>query len=72
MAKRTSKVLPGHELQLTSVKVHPHVQAQFQEESLHSISFQKLVNRAMHMYANNLEFRQLILNYTVLVPSGSL
>lgn len=71
MAKQR-KTLPEHTLKLTSVKVHPYVLQQFQEKSLHTISLQKLVNRAMAMYSSDMSFRSLILGYTNLVPSGSL
>lgn len=69
---KISKVLPEHKLGLTSVKVHPHVLEQFQQESLNKISLQKLVNRALHLYSNDPNFRRIILSYTALVPSGSL
>ena len=71
MAK-LSKVLPDHELKLTSVKVHPHVMKQFKEQSIHSIGLQNVVNRSLHLFANDADFRNIILNYTALLPSGSL
>ena len=69
---KSSKVIPGHSLQLTSVKMHPHVMRQFQEKALNLITLQKLVNRSLHLFANDPEFRKTILSYTVLLPSGSL
>ena len=69
---KVTRVLPEHELKLTSVKVHPHVMRQFKEEALNVIGLQSIVNRSLHLYANNETFRQTILNYTALLPSGSL
>lgn len=69
---KISKVPPEHELALTSCKVHPFVLRQFQEQSLHKITLQKLLNRAMALYTYDKEFRATILGYTALVPSGSL
>lgn len=69
---KISRVLPEHKLQLTSVKVHPHVMKQFKEVSIHSIGLQNVVNRSLHLFANDPAFRDIILNYTALLPSGSL
>lgn len=71
MANKT-KVLPEHELKLTSVKVHPHVMEQFKKQSLNIIGLQNVVNRSLHLYANDPTFRNIILGYTALLPSGSL
>jgi hypothetical protein len=69
---KRSKVLPGHELALSSVKVHPHILKRFQEQAIHRITFQSLVNRALHLYNEDIEFRRTITSCTALIPSGSL
>lgn len=71
MARR-SKVPPDHELKLSSVKVHPHVLSLFQEQAIHKITFQSLVNRSLHLYSSNEDFRKVIISCTDLIPSGSL
>lgn len=71
MAKK-SKVPIGHELTLSSVKIHKHVLQRFQTQAIHSLSLQKLVNRALYLYVEDPSFRRTITSCTALVPSGSL
>lgn len=69
---RKTKVIPGHQLILTSVKAHPKVLEDFQDASYKLITLQSLVNRSMHLFAHDKEFQKIILSYNKLLPSGSL
>jgi hypothetical protein len=61
------------DLILTSVKVHGDIFEEFKMASIkNKFLFQKLVNRAMHLYLNSDEFRNQIHNHNALVMSGSL
>ena len=58
---------------LTSVKVHGDVFEEFKVASIkNKFNLQKLLNRAMHLYLNNDEFKNQIHNHNALVMSGSL
>lgn len=69
---RKTKVIPGHELKLTSVKLHEKVFEDFQDASYKLITLQALVNRAMHLFTHDENFKKTILSYNKLLPSGSL
>ena len=61
------------DLILTSVKVHGDIFEEFKMASIkNKFLFQKLVNRAIHLYLNSDEFRNQIHNHNALVMSGSL
>lgn len=60
-------------LKLTSVKIHQDIAENFKIESARTgFSLQKLVNRTMHLFMNEPEFRTRIMSYTNLATSGSL
>jgi hypothetical protein len=60
-------------LKLTSVKVADNLFQDFKISSIkHKFNLQKLVNRAVHLYLNDEEFRKKIHNHTELTVSGSL
>mgnify|MGYP003627501897 FL=1 len=60
-------------LKLTSVKVADNLFQDFKISSIrHKFNLQKLVNRAVHLYLNDEEFRKKLHNHTDLTVSGSL
>ncbi len=60
-------------LKLTSVKIHQDIAENFKVESARTgFSLQKLVNRTMHLFMNEPEFKTKIMSYTALATSGSL
>jgi hypothetical protein len=60
-------------LKLTSVKVADNLFQDFKISSIkYKFNLQKLVNRAVHLYLNDEDFRKKIHNHTELVVSGSL
>lgn len=60
-------------LKLTSINIHEDLRDNFQVDIVKTkFTLQKLVNRAMHMYLNDEEFKNKLLNYNILVDSGSL
>ena len=60
-------------LKLTSVKVADNLFQDFKISSIrHKFNLQKLVNRSVHLYLNDEEFRKRIHNHTDLTISGSL
>tara|TARA_R110001592_G_C12801792_1_gene717041 strand:+ start:145 stop:333 length:189 start_codon:yes stop_codon:yes gene_type:complete len=60
-------------LKLTSVKVADNLFQDFKISSIkYKFNLQKLVNRAVHLYLNDEEFRKKIHNHTELTVSGSL
>ena len=60
-------------LRLTSVKLVDHVFEDFKISSIrHKFNLQKLVNRTIHLYLEDEEFRKQIHNHTDLAVSGSL
>ena len=60
-------------LKLTSVKVADNLFQDFKISSIkHKFNLQKLVNRAVHLYLNDEDFRKQIHNHTELTISGSL
>ncbi len=60
-------------LKLTSVKVADNLFQDFKISSIkYKFNLQKLVNRAVHLYLNDEDFRKKIHNHTDLAVSGSL
>lgn len=60
-------------LKLTSVKIHKDLAENFKVESAkNGLSLQKFVNRAMHLYLSDPEFKVNMLTYNHLATSGSL
>tara|TARA_Y100001978_G_C23328303_1_gene261668 strand:+ start:25 stop:288 length:264 start_codon:yes stop_codon:yes gene_type:complete len=60
------------ETKLTTVKIVREVYAEFKRISFDSnITFQKLVNRSLHKYINDTDYKDEINNYTKLQESGS-
>jgi hypothetical protein len=60
-------------LKLTSVKVHEDLAENFKIESVRTgITLQKLVNRTIHMFLTNSEFKYKVLTYNNLATSGSI
>ena len=60
-------------LKLTSVKIVDRLFEDFKISSIkHKFNLQKLVNRSVHLYLNNEDFRKTIHNHTDLTVSGSL
>jgi hypothetical protein len=63
----------NNQLVLTSVKVHGDVFEEFKVASIkNKFNLQKLLNRAMHLYLNDDDFKNQLHGYNVLVMSGSL
>ena len=60
-------------LKLTSVKIVDHLFDEFKVSSIrHKFNLQKLVNRSVHLYLEDEEFRKKLHNHTDLTISGSL
>ena len=60
-------------LKLTSVKVADNLFQDFKISSIkYKFNLQKLVNRAVHLYLNDEDFRKRLHNHTDLTISGSL
>ena len=60
-------------LRLTSVKIVDHLFDEFKVSSIrHKFNLQKLVNRSVHLYLEDEEFRKKVHNHTDLTISGSL
>jgi hypothetical protein len=60
-------------LKLTSVKIHKDLADNFKVESaLTGFSLQKLVNRSLHMFMADPEFKTKLMCYSTLATSGSL
>jgi len=60
-------------LKLTSVKIHKDLADNFKVQSaVTGFSLQKLVNRTLHLFMNDPEFKIKIMAYSTLSPSGSL
>lgn len=60
-------------LKLTSVKIHKDLAENFKVQSaVTGFSLQKLVNRTLHLFMNDSEFKIKIMSYSTLSPSGSL
>jgi hypothetical protein len=60
-------------LKLTSVKIHKDLADNFKVESaLTGFSLQKLVNRSLHLFMTDPEFKVKLMSYSTLSPSGSL
>ena len=60
-------------LRLTSVKIVDHLFDEFKVSSIrHKFNLQKLVNRSVHLYLEDEEFRKKVHNHTDLTVSGSL
>jgi hypothetical protein len=63
----------NEKLKLTSVKIHTDLAENFKVESARTgLSLQKLVNRTMHLFITEPDFRAKIMSYSVLATSGSL
>lgn len=60
-------------LKLTSVKIHKDLSENFRVESAKTgLSLQKFVNRTIHLYLNDPDFKLRMLTYNHLATSGSL
>lgn len=60
-------------LKLTSCKIHEHLlEASKIEFVRNKLTMQKLINRALYLYINNVDFRNTINLTNALVTSGSL
>jgi len=60
-------------LKLTSVKIADRLFEDFKISSIrHKFNLQKLVNRSVHLYLKDEEFRKKLHNHTDLTVSGSL
>lgn len=60
-------------LKLTSVKIHKDLSENFKIESARTgLSLQKFVNRSMHLYLTDSDFKVKMLTYNQLATSGSL
>ena len=60
------------ETKLTTVKIIKNLYSSFKRISFDSnITLQKLVNRSVHKYINDEEFKNEINNYDELISSGS-
>jgi len=60
-------------LKLTSVKIHKDLAENFKVESAKTgLSLQKFVNRTIHLYLTDSDFKLKMLTYNHLATSGSL
>lgn len=60
-------------LKLTSVKIHKDLAENFKVESAKTgLSLQKFVNRTIHLYLSDSDFKLKMLTYNHLATSGSL
>lgn len=60
-------------LKLTSIKIHESLLDRSKMEFLRTkMNFQKVFNRTLDLYINDVEFRNKINTHNDLVPSGSL
>jgi predicted DNA binding CopG/RHH family protein len=60
-------------LKLTSVKIHKDLSENFKVESAKTgLSLQKFVNRTIHLYLTDPDFKVKMLTYNHLATSGSL
>ena len=63
----------NEKLVLTSVKIHEDLFSEFKVASIvNKFNLQKLVNRSIHLYLNDDNFKKQIHNNTSLILSGSL
>lgn len=61
------------DLVLTSLKVHKDLKENFEKEYMPKrFNFQKLLNRSLHLFLTDPEFREKVLMHDSLVTSGSL
>ena len=68
---KSGKVMK-HETKLTSVKIIKSLYEQFKFKTVNSsMNLQKLVNRSVHQYLNNVVVKEQIENYDKLYASGS-
>ena len=68
---KSGKVMK-HETKLTSVKIIKTLYEQFKFKTVNSsMNLQKLVNRSVHQYLNNVTIKEQIENYDKLYASGS-
>ena len=68
---KSGKVMK-HETKLTSVKIRKTLYEQFKFKTVNSsMNLQKLVNRSVHQYLNNVVVKEQIENYDKLYASGS-
>ena len=68
---KSGKVIK-HETKLTSVKIIKTLYEQFKFKTVNSsMNLQKLVNRSVHQYLNNVIIKEQIENYDKLYASGS-
>ena len=68
---KSGKVM-RHETKLTSVKIIKSLYEQFKFKTVNSsMNLQKLVNRSVHQYLNNVVVKEQIENYDKLYASGS-
>ena len=68
---KSGKVMK-HETKLTSVKIIKTLYEQFKLKTVNSsMNLQKLVNRSVHQYLNNVVVKEQIENYDKLYASGS-
>lgn len=60
-------------LSLTSVKIHKDISENFRILTVNTtFNLQKLVNRCMHLYNTDPDFRNKILSHNLLITSGSI
>jgi hypothetical protein len=60
-------------LKLTSVKIHEDLAENFKIETIRTgMTLQKLINRSIHLFLNDEEFKGKLLNYNNLATSGSI
>ncbi len=61
------------DLILTSVKIHKDLKENFEKDySPKRFNFQKLMNRGLHLFLTDPEFREKIMGHNILINSGSL
>lgn len=61
------------DLVLTSIKIHKDLKENFEKEYAPKMfNFQKLMNRGLHLFLTDKEFRDKIMSHNELITSGSL
>ena len=65
--------MKNRDLELTSVKIHKYLKGSFKADNARTgFTLQKLVNRAIHLFLTDEDFRDKMMSHTNLATSGSI
>jgi hypothetical protein len=65
--------MKNKDLKLTSVKIHEDLAENFKIETVRTgMTLQKLINRSIHLFLTDDEYKYKLLQYNNLVTSGSI